>query len=183
LPYSEGAEVRTHSPDRLPGKKRLDLQEQLLKAAESGSTHPYLYGGLSNHRDSLQEIMYFHVDSGKLFSVVDSLRQAMTSRERKFISSLSSVLVQEWTPAGGKGADMELKEMEALANLGTRYFLTTPVFDIDSFHQFMNRVGHPGSCDCRSHSGEIGWMGLFLNKYVSRVWSRTISLRSWQRPR
>ena len=53
-------------------KSRLDIQEHLLKAAESGIdniltfTEDYRITG-----DSLQEIMYFHVDSGKLFSVID----------------------------------------------------------------------------------------------------------------
>jgi len=36
---------------------------------------------------------------------------------------------------------MQLKEMEALAGLGADYFLSTPVFDLDSFHQFMKRIG------------------------------------------
>ena len=57
-------------------KSRVDIQEHLLKAAESGIeniltfTEDYRITG-----DSLQEIMYFHVDSGKLFSVIESLRE------------------------------------------------------------------------------------------------------------
>jgi hypothetical protein len=49
-------------------KSRVDIQEQLLKASELGIeniltfTEDYRITG-----DSLQEIMYFHVDSGKLF--------------------------------------------------------------------------------------------------------------------
>jgi 5,10-methylenetetrahydrofolate reductase len=68
---------------------------------------------------------------------------------------------------GKKVPDMELKEMEALANLGARYFLTTPVFDIDSFHQFMNRVG-PIQVPVIAEVILVrsAGMGLFLNKYV-----------------
>src|SRR4030043_1500416 len=57
-------------------KNRLDIQEHLLKASESGIenilafTEDYRITG-----DSLQEIMFFHVDSGKLFSVIENLRE------------------------------------------------------------------------------------------------------------
>src|SRR4030043_2212589 len=57
-------------------KNRLEIQEHLLRASESGVenilafTEDYRITG-----DSLQEIMVFHVDSGKLFSVVDTIRQ------------------------------------------------------------------------------------------------------------
>src|SRR4030066_1345760 len=57
-------------------KSRVDIQEHLLQASESGIeniltfTEDYRVTG-----DSLQEIMYFHVDSGKLFSVIESLRE------------------------------------------------------------------------------------------------------------
>jgi len=57
-------------------KSRIDLQEHLIRASESGIenilafTEDYRITG-----DSLQEIMFFHVDSGKLFSVIESLHQ------------------------------------------------------------------------------------------------------------
>ena len=57
-------------------KSRIDLQEHLIRASESGIenilafTEDYRITG-----DSLQEIMFFHVDSGKLFSVVENLRE------------------------------------------------------------------------------------------------------------
>jgi methylenetetrahydrofolate reductase (NADPH) len=150
-------------------KSRVDLQEQLLKAAESGIdniltfTEDYRITG-----DSLQEIMYFHVDSGKLFSVVDSLRQGQDVSGKEILLKpqfcVGSGVDSSW---GKKVPDMELREMEALANLGTRYFLTTPVFDIDSFHQFMNRVG-PIQVPVIAEVILVrsAGMGLFLNKYV-----------------
>ncbi len=150
-------------------KSRLDLQEQLLKAAESGIdniltfTEDYRITG-----DSLQEIMYFHVDSGKLFSVIDALRQGQDVSGKEILLKpkfcVGSGVDSSW---GKKVPDMELKEMEALANLGAGYFLTTPVFDIDSFHQFMNRVG-PIQVPVIAEVILVrsAGMGLFLNKYV-----------------
>ncbi len=150
-------------------KSRVDIQEQLLKAAEAGIdniltfTEDYRITG-----DSLQEIMYFHVDSGKLFSVIETLRvgQDISGREIPLKPNfcIGSGVDCGW---GKKVPDMELREMETLADLGTQYFLTTPVFDLESFHQFMNRVGPirvPVIAEVilvRS----VG-MGLFLNKYV-----------------
>jgi len=150
-------------------KSRVDIQEQLLTASESGIenilafTEDYRITG-----DSLQEIMYFHVDSGKLFSVIDSLQQGHDISGREIPSKpkfcVGSGVDSSW---GKKVPDMELGEMEALANLGVQFFLTTPVFDLDSFHQFMNRVGP-------IHLPVIAevillrtaGMGLFLNKHV-----------------
>jgi methylenetetrahydrofolate reductase (NADPH) len=150
-------------------KSRLDIQEHLLKAAESGIdniltfTEDYRITG-----DSLQEIMYFHVDSGKLFSVIDSLRQGQIVSGKEIPLNpqfcVGSGVDSSW---GKKVPDMELREMEALANLGTRYFITTPVFDIESFHQFMNRVG-PMHVPVIAEVILVrsAGMGLFLNKYV-----------------
>jgi 5,10-methylenetetrahydrofolate reductase len=62
-------------------KNRLEIQEHLLRASESGVenilafTEDYRITG-----DSLQEIMFFHVDSGKLFSVMESLREGYDIR-------------------------------------------------------------------------------------------------------
>src|SRR5512136_1623411 len=105
-------------------KSRIDLQEHLIRASESGIenilafTEDYRITG-----DSLQEIMFFHVDSGKLFSVVENIRegQDITGKElpgkRRFC--IGSGIDSRW---GGKVPDMQLKEMEALAGLGADYF-------------------------------------------------------------
>jgi 5,10-methylenetetrahydrofolate reductase len=132
-------------------KNRIEIQEHLIRASESGVeniltfTEDYRITG-----DSLQEIMFFHVDSGKLFSVIESLHQGYDN--------------SSW---GKKVPDLELKEMEELAGLGTQYFLTTPIFDLDSFHEFMKKVGPiriPVVAEViLVRSAE---MGLFLNKHV-----------------
>jgi len=57
-------------------KNRLELQSYLQKASAQGVNNILAF--TSDYRitgDSLQEIMFFHVDSGKLFSVVDSLKE------------------------------------------------------------------------------------------------------------
>jgi len=150
-------------------KSRLDIQEHLLKVLESGIENILTY--TEDYRitgDSLQEIMYFHVDSGKLFSVINSLREGhdISGKEIPFKPKfcIGSGVDSSW---GKKVPDMELSEMEALANLGTQYFLTTPVFDLDSFHQFMNRVG-PIHVPVIAEVILVrsAGMGLFLNKYV-----------------
>lgn len=150
-------------------KTRIDIQEHLLRASEAGIenilafTEDYRITG-----DSLQEIMFFHVDSGKLFSVVENLQEGHDISGRELLVKpkfcVGSGIDSSW---GKKVPDMELKEMEDLAGLGTQYFLTTPVFDLDSFNQFMNRVGPiriPVIAEIiLVRSAE---MGLFLNKHV-----------------
>jgi len=150
-------------------KNRIELQEHLLRASESGIenvltfTEDYRITG-----DSLQEIMFFHVDSGKLFSVVESLHEGHDISgkeipgEPKFC--VGSGIDSSW---GKKVPDLEIKEMEELASLGTQYFLTTPVFDLDSFSQFIKKVSPiriPVIAEViLVRSAE---MGLFLNKHV-----------------
>ncbi|MBU1965449.1 MAG: methylenetetrahydrofolate reductase [Proteobacteria bacterium] len=150
-------------------RNRVELQDYLLKATAAGIeniltfTEDYRITG-----DSLQEIMYFHVDSGKLFSVVENIRegQDISGKElpNKANFCIGSGIDSRW---GGKVPDMQLKEMEALAGFGADYFLTTPVFDLDSFHEFMKHVGPiriPVIAEIiLVRSAE---MGLFLNKHV-----------------
>ncbi len=150
-------------------RNRVELQEYLLKAAEAGIeniltfTEDYRITG-----DSLQEIMFFHVDSGKLYSVVDNIRegQDISGKElpEKASFCIGSGIDSRW---GKQVPDMQLQEMETLAGLGTQYFLSTPVFDLDSFQQFMRRM-EPFRIPVIAEiilvrSAE---MGMFLNKHV-----------------
>src|SRR4030043_1964227 len=150
-------------------KNRIDIQEHLLRASESGIenilafTEDYRITG-----DSLQEIMFFHVDSGKLFSVIESLGEGHDVSGKEIPNKLKFCVGSGSDSSWGKKVpDLEIKEMEALAGVGTQYFLTTPVFDVDSFQQFMKRVGPiriPVIAELiLVRSAE---MGLFLNKHV-----------------
>jgi 5,10-methylenetetrahydrofolate reductase len=150
-------------------KSRVDIQEHLIRASESGIeniltfTEDYRITG-----DSLQEIMFFHVDSGKLFSVMENLREGrdISGKEIQIKARfcVGSGIDSSW---GKKVPDLELKEMEELVGLGNQYFLTTPIFDLDSFQEFMKRVGPiriPVIAEIiLVRSAE---MGLFLNKHV-----------------
>ncbi len=126
-------------------KNRLDLQSYLLKASEQGVKNILAF--TADYRitgDSLQEIMFFYVDSGKLFSVVDSLKEGQDVMGREV--EKRDFFVGSGIDAGwGKNVpDLELKEMEEMVKLGTGYFLSTPVFDLDEFQKFMKRVEHFG---------------------------------------
>lgn len=150
-------------------KSRIDIQDHLIKATEAGIenilafTEDYRITG-----DSLQEIMFFHVDSGKLFSVVENLQKGHDISGRELSMKprfcIGSGIDASW---GKKVPDLEIKEMEELANLGTQYFLTTPVFDLDAFNQFIKRV-EPIRIPVIAEIILIrsAEMGLFLNKHV-----------------
>ncbi|MDP2725763.1 MAG: methylenetetrahydrofolate reductase [Syntrophales bacterium] len=150
-------------------RNRVELQEYLLKASEAGIeniltfTEDYRITG-----DSLQEIMFFHVDSGKLFSVIDNIREGQDISGKELPGKanfcIGSGIDSRW---GKQVPDMQLQEMETLAGLGAQYFLSTPVFDLDSFHQFIKRL-EPFRIPVIAEiilvrSAE---MGMFLNKHV-----------------
>lgn len=123
-------------------KNRLEIQSHLLSAAEAGIenvlafTEDYRITG-----DSLQELMFFHVDAGKLFSVIENLYEGhdISGREIKVKPDfcIGSGVESSW---GKKVPDLELKEMEQMINLGTHYFLSTPVFDLDVFQKFLKSI-------------------------------------------
>lgn len=150
-------------------RNRLELQEYLLRAAEAGIeniltfTEDYRITG-----DSLQEIMFFHVDSGKLFSVVDNIKEGQDISGKELAGKASFCIGSGVDSRWGKQVpDMQLQEMETLASLGTQYFLSTPVFDLDSFQQFMKRL-EPFRIPVIAEiilvrSAE---MGMFLNRHL-----------------
>jgi 5,10-methylenetetrahydrofolate reductase len=118
-------------------KNRLELQADLVKAAEAGVknilafTDDYRITG-----DSLQEIMFFHVDVSKLFSVLESLKEGRDVQGKEIGKNLDfsvgSGVESSW---GKKTPDLELQEMEKMIEKGTSFFLTTPVFDLDVFEK------------------------------------------------
>jgi len=123
-------------------KNRFQLQKDLTLAHETGVenllvfTEDYRISG-----DTLQESMFFHVDSGKLASVMDHLKQGVTIEgkelERKVEFMLGSGIETPW---GKNMPKRGMEEMEDMLNVGTGYFLTTPIFDIDQFAKFMKQV-------------------------------------------
>lgn len=123
-------------------KSRIDIQEFLLQAFEAGIENILIF--VEDYRitgDSLQELMFFHVDKGKFFSVVEHFRNGRDITGKalpgKHPICIGAGVDASW---GGEIPEMALKEMEELAGLGTQYFLTTPVFDLDLFEQFVEKV-------------------------------------------
>jgi methylenetetrahydrofolate reductase (NADPH) len=123
-------------------KNRLQIQKDLLRAHETGVenilafTEDYRITG-----DSLQEMMFFHVDSGKLSSVLDHIREGHTvdGKDLPFRAEFifGSGIESKW---GKNVPELEMKEMEEMTKIGTGYFLTTPVFDVGLFEKFMKQV-------------------------------------------
>jgi methylenetetrahydrofolate reductase (NADPH) len=150
-------------------KSRIDIQERLIKASEAGIenilafTEDYRISG-----ESLQEMMFFHVDSAKLFSVVDNLKEGHDITGRGLQVRPTFCFGMGVDSSWGKDVpDLELKEMEEVARRGIHYFLSTPVFDLDSFDQFMNRVrpiGIPVIAEIAIVQSTE--MGHFLNRHV-----------------
>lgn len=123
-------------------KNRYQLQKDLTSAHETGVenllvfTEDYRIAG-----DTLQEDMFFHVDSGKLASVMDHLKQGVTIEGNELDEKIDFTLgsgVQ--TPWGKSMPKKGMEEMEDMMNVGAGYFLTTPIFDVDQFAKFMRQV-------------------------------------------
>ena len=63
--------------------------------------------------------------------------------------------------------DLEMREMEEMTKIGAGYFLTTPVFDLDSFARFLqqtNTFGVPVIAEVMIL--RTAGMGLFLNRHL-----------------
>jgi 5,10-methylenetetrahydrofolate reductase len=86
-------------------------------------------------------MMFFHVDAGKLDSVLAHIRQGETvegdTLDAKADFLLGSGVESSW---GKNVPDLEMKEMEEMTKIGTGYFLTTPVFDVDLFARFLKQA-------------------------------------------
>ncbi|MBW2591608.1 MAG: methylenetetrahydrofolate reductase [Deltaproteobacteria bacterium] len=124
-------------------KNRIQLEKDLSKAHDSGIenllvfTEDYRITGAT-----LQETMFFHVDSGKLASVLDHIRQGQSvagkELERPIDFTLGSGVESLW---GQNVPKKGMEEMEVMREIGTGYFLTTPIFDLESFEKFMKQAG------------------------------------------
>lgn len=123
-------------------KNRIQLQKDLVEAHEAGIDNLLVF--TEDYRitgDSLQEMMFFHVDAGKLQSVLQHIKEGQTVEGDTLKSKPDFLVGSGVESAWGKNVpDLEMKEMEEMTKLGTGYFLTTPVFDVDQFAKFLRRV-------------------------------------------
>ena len=123
-------------------KNRLQLEKDLINAHDAGVENVLVF--TEDYRitgDSLQEMMFFHVDAGKLQSVLEHLKEGQTV-EGDSLEAKADFLVGSGVESGwGKNVpDLEMKEMEQMTKIGTGYFLTTPVFDLDKFAKFLQQA-------------------------------------------
>ena len=149
-------------------KNRIQLQKDLVLAHEAGVENLLVF--TEDYRitgDSLQEMMFFHVDSGKLASVLEHIREGHTveSKELPFKAEffLGSGVESGW---GKNVPELEMKEMEELTKIGAGYFLTTPVFDLNLFEKFIKQVqtfGVPVIAEVMVL--RTAGMGQFLNRH------------------
>jgi len=123
-------------------KNRFQLQKDLTLAHETGVenllvfTEDYRISG-----DTLQESMFFHVDSGKLSSVLNHLKEGQTIDGKELSDKVDFVLGSGVETPWGKNVPRRgMEEMEDMMNVGAGYFLTTPIFDLDQFERFMKQV-------------------------------------------
>jgi methylenetetrahydrofolate reductase (NADPH) len=123
-------------------KNRIQLQKDLTKAHQAGVenllvfTEDYRISG-----DSLQESMFFHVDSGKLASVLEHIRDGRSVDGEHLPNPVEFTLGSGVESLWGKNIPKKgMEEMETLRGMGTGYFLTTPIFDLDQFEKFIRQV-------------------------------------------
>ena len=123
-------------------KNRFQLQKDLTAAHDTGVenllvfTEDYRISG-----DSLQESMFFHVDSGKIASVLEHLKEGRTIDGKELPGKVDFTLGSGVEAPWGKNVPKRgMEEMEDMMNVGTGYFLTTPIFDVDQFAKFMKQV-------------------------------------------
>ncbi|MFO7964984.1 MAG: methylenetetrahydrofolate reductase [Desulfobacterales bacterium] len=123
-------------------KDRLTLQKDLLSAHNAGVENLLVF--TEDYRitgDSLQEMMFFHVDSGKLSSVLEHLKNGSTVEGKEIATRPEFFLGSGVESSWGKNIpDLELKEMETLTEMGTGFFLSTPVFDTSQFEKYLKQV-------------------------------------------
>ena len=123
-------------------KNRIQLQKDLLLAHETGVENLLVF--TEDYRitgDSLQEMMFFHVDAGKLASVLEHMREGQSVEGKELPSKADFVLGSGIESAWGKDVpELEMKEMEQMTSIGAGYFLTTPVFDLNRFEHFMKQA-------------------------------------------
>ncbi|MFH0813923.1 MAG: methylenetetrahydrofolate reductase [Pseudomonadota bacterium] len=123
-------------------KNRIQLQKDLINAYETGVENLLVF--TEDYRitgDSLQEMMFFHVDAGKLASVLEHIREGHTVESNELPFKAEFVLGSGVESGWGKNVpELEMKEMEEMTKIGTGYFLTTPVFDLKLFERFIKQV-------------------------------------------
>ncbi len=124
------------------GKHRPSLEADLIKAHEIGIENVLVFSeDYTLSGTSRAEKMFFHVDSAKLFSIMECLQEGVDIKGQELADPVSFCLGAGVDASQGKQTpDRELREMDQLITHGARYFQTPPVFDLDEFKDFMRKV-------------------------------------------
>lgn len=128
-------------------KNRIQLQHDLVQAHQAGVdnllvfTEDYRISG-----DSLQEELFFHVDAGKLGSVLDHTREGRSVEGGEIDSPLDFTLGSGVENPWGKSVPKPgMQALETMVTMGTGFFLTTPIFDLEQFRRFIKQIGPLGT--------------------------------------
>ena len=120
-------------------KHRPNLEADLLMANQVGIQNVLVFNEdytISGASD--KEKMFFHVDSAKLFSVLGCLKDGTDIKGHELKTPVNFTLGSGVDAGMGKNLSAQgLKQMELMVEQGTRFFQTTPVFDLDRFKDFM----------------------------------------------
>lgn len=120
-------------------KHRPNLESDLVKARQIGIQNVVVFNeDYTISGQSEEERMFFHVDSAKLFSVLSFLKDGTDIKGQELQAPVNFTLGSGVNPAGGKNMpDSGLRAIETMIENGTRFFQTTPVFDLNKFKDFM----------------------------------------------
>ena len=120
-------------------KHRPNLENDLIKADQIGIQNVLVFSeDYTITGESEAERMFFHVDSAKLFSVLSCLKDGTDIKGQELSKPVKFFVGSGIDPSRGNALSSQgLHQMETMVKGGTRFFQTTPVFDLDSFKDFM----------------------------------------------
>lgn len=123
-------------------KHRPNLESDLIKAHQIGVQNILVFNeDYTLTGASREEKMFFHVDSAKLFSVLNNLKDGVDIKGHELPSNINFNLGSGANAGKGKKTPtQQLREMEQLVEQGARFFQTSPVFDLDEFKDFVKLV-------------------------------------------
>jgi methylenetetrahydrofolate reductase (NADH) len=120
-------------------KHRPNLEADLIKADQIGIQNVLVFNeDYTISGDSEAERMFFHVDSAKLFSVLSCLKDGTDIKGKELNKSVNFLVGAGVDPSRGNALPTQgLRQMETMVAGGTRFFQTSPVFDLDKFKDFV----------------------------------------------
>ncbi len=123
-------------------KNRIQLQKDLFSAYSAGVENLLVF--TEDYRitgESLQENMFFHVDSGKLSSILQHLKEGNTFDGKTLKETIDFTMGAGVESLWGRKVPKQgMYEMETMKSIGTSYFLTTPVFNLEQFYKFNEQI-------------------------------------------